>query len=126
MCDKTILIVEDDRDIRLTLKDLLESEGYRVRVADNGAEGLDSLAHDDPPCLILLDLMMPVMDGWEFLKFRNKDQRLAKVPVVVVSAAGANDLTQITTGFVVLQKPIHLDTFMHEVRAHCRPTPPAN
>src|SRR3989442_228935 len=85
MC-KEILIVEDDPDIRESLQVVLETEGYNARTAANGKEGVAALESLEHPCLVLLDLMMPVMNGWEFLAVQRNDERLNKVPVVVVSA----------------------------------------
>jgi CheY-like chemotaxis protein len=82
-----VMVVEDDYAIRETLRELLEEEGYRVTQASNGAEALARLRDSDgPPTLILLDLMMPVMDGWEFRDAIAGDPRLAEIPVIVISA----------------------------------------
>ena len=80
-----VLIIEDDRDIRDTLSDVLEHEGHEVACAANGAEGLVE-ARQHHPDLILLDLMMPVMDGWQFRSEQKLDASIRDVPVVVVSA----------------------------------------
>lgn len=82
---KHVLIIEDDRDIRDALFEVLEAEGYDVRAAANGAEGLCE-AHAHHPDLILLDLMMPVMNGWQFRAAQKLDDSLRDVPVVVMSA----------------------------------------
>jgi CheY-like chemotaxis protein len=80
----SILVVEDDTDLRDCVREELEDSGYRVTTAGNGREGLDLLDRGDRPCLILLDLMMPVMTGYEFLaELRGRD---ADIPVVVMSA----------------------------------------
>src|SRR3712207_6404701 len=86
-----LLVVEDDQDIRETLQQALELEGYQVSTAGNGKEALDILHLADPPSrphLILLDLMMPIMDGWEFLEKARSTNLLSGIPVVIVSAAG--------------------------------------
>jgi CheY-like chemotaxis protein len=83
-----ILVVDDDPDIREALQDALEDEGYSVLLAANGAEALTALASRAPPSLILLDLMMPVMDGFTFRAKQLEDPRFASVPVVIVSAGG--------------------------------------
>jgi CheY-like chemotaxis protein len=83
---KRILVIDDDSDIRETLADVLSSAGYEVTTAANGREGLDRLrgsAHD----LVVLDLMMPVMTGWEFRGEQLRDASIAEVPVIVISAA---------------------------------------
>src|SRR4029078_7037090 len=80
-----ILIVDDDVDGVDALKYLLESEGYVVDSASNGREGLQHL-HDGPkPCVVILDLAMPVMTGWQFLAARDGDASLSKIPVIVLT-----------------------------------------
>ena len=81
-----VMVVEDDYAIRETLRELLEDEGYRVTPAANGAEALHHLRNDRAPGLILLDLMMPVMNGWEFRDAIRRDPALAEIPVVLLSA----------------------------------------
>lgn len=86
-----ILVVEDDSAVRETVVELLEEEGYSVAEASNGAEALQVLASGAAPGLIVLDLMMPVMDGWTFRAEMRRDPRLAQVPVLVMSAGHGND-----------------------------------
>ena len=81
-----ILIVDDDPAIRQVVADILEMSDYGVREAANGAEALDEV-RSWPPAMVLLDLMMPVMDGWEFLRRCRSDQVCEGVPVAVMSAA---------------------------------------
>src|SRR5262245_55470921 len=83
-----VLIVEDDRELREAVGSVLEDEGCSVRSASNGAEALEILHKNGNgyPCIILLDLMMPVMNGWQFLESRKSDAKLDKIPVVVMSA----------------------------------------
>jgi CheY-like chemotaxis protein len=84
-----ILIVEDDVEIRGELADLLRDEGHSVEESGDGAAALGWLEHTAHlPQLILLDLMMPVMDGWEFRKRQKRDERLSRIPVVIMSGAG--------------------------------------
>ena len=82
-----ILIVEDDPTIRETLGEILTSEGYRVLGVGDGAAALRRLREGLKPALILLDLMMPVMNGWEFLSAQHHDPALAAIPVIVVTGA---------------------------------------
>ena len=83
----SIVVVDDEDDIREAVQVVLEAEGYRTAAAANGQEALELLRRSEhPPCLILLDLMMPVMDGWEFLKEIGEEPRLLSVPVAIMSA----------------------------------------
>ena len=86
MREAKILVVEDDDDIRDSLKELLEEEGYRVDTAANGEQALNRL-RGEAPQLILLDLMMPVMDGWEFQKQLREIPSFSRVPIIVISAS---------------------------------------
>src|SRR5215475_6205576 len=85
---RTVLLVEDDLDIRDVLQDVLEGEGYDVIPAANGKQALDFLTLNDPPGadLVILDLMMPMVSGWDVLERMARDRRLAEIPVIVVSA----------------------------------------
>ena len=87
----TVLIVEDDQDIREALSDALGAEGYDVAVAENGRVGLDVLRRGPTVDVILLDLLMPVMSGWEFRQEQLEDPTLAGIPVIVVSASTPGD-----------------------------------
>lgn len=113
-----IVIIEDDEDIRDTLCLALEFEGYRVFCASNGKEGIDLLERNGAPCLILLDLMMPIMNGWEFLQARSHRQDLSPVPVIVVSAFGDEGVMDCTVE-ACLRKPIELETLLKMVNRYC-------
>jgi CheY-like chemotaxis protein len=116
-----ILVVEDDFDIREALTQILEEEGYTVRAAANGREALDAAGDGLVPSLILLDLMMPVMNGWQFRAEQLRDVRLASVPVLVISADPHLQAKVATLGDVgVLKKPIHLDELLSAVAGHCQ------
>ena len=84
----TILVVDDDPEVRAALTELLETEGYDVLPAANGMAALAAARRGPPPCAILLDLMMPHMDGWDFRAEQRRDPALKDVPVVVITAAG--------------------------------------
>lgn len=119
MAGSGILVVDDDADIRDTLRDALELEGYRVDVAANGRDAWESLRGDALPALILLDLMMPVMNGAEFLRLLRADARLRGVPVVVVTAFGqsAGGVVAESQGF--LPKPLDLELLLRTVERYC-------
>jgi CheY-like chemotaxis protein len=118
---KHIVVIEDDTDLRETLKDLLEMEGFSVVTASNGREGLRQIEQNGQPCLILLDLMMPVMNGWEFLETlrREKAALLAQTPVAVVSAAADIADVERDYGCSVLKKPVSLERLFALAHAHC-------
>lgn len=108
----TILVVDDDSAIVEALTDALNDEGYRVVAARNGASALEWLAKHPAPGLILLDLMMPVMDGYEFRRRQLSDSRLAGIPTVVLSASARDDAVAQMNGITWLQKPISLDILL--------------
>jgi CheY-like chemotaxis protein len=115
------MVVEDDFAVRETLHELLEEEGFQVVQACNGQEALDRLRRVAfVPRLILLDLMMPVMDGWQFRAEMSRDPQLARIPVVVMSADMA--LEQKVRGLSVagvLPKPVELDRLLETVHRFC-------
>jgi CheY-like chemotaxis protein len=100
-----ILVVEDDQDIRESLAGLLEAHGYSVLSAANGVEAFMLLRSGHVPSVILLDLMMPLMDGYRFRTEQRKDPALAAIPVVVITA-GAASRDGVPEGVVVIQKPL--------------------
>ncbi len=123
---KSILIAEDNDDIRETLEETLKSEGYVVESAKNGKLALEMLAKLPTPSLVLLDLMMPVMNGWEFLDAQKKDARFAAHQVVVISAvsptASIQDPTPLATAGA-LSKPLSIEPLLQKVQELCgRPT----
>ncbi len=116
----TVFIVEDDVDTREMLGRFLELEGYQVETAENGKLALERLGSGVGPCVILLDLMMPVMDGWQFRQAQVRDAALANIPVIVVSAAGRERLEKIQAD-AYLSKPVDLDELLGCVTQFCRP-----
>ena len=113
-----VLIVEDDADLREMMAQLLSLEGYRSETAANGLEALRFLERGDPPDVILLDLMMPVMDGWEFRRRQVEDPRLSGVPVVVLSAVDQSRTSELG-GASFLKKPLDFDRLLELVRRFC-------
>jgi len=112
----SVLIIEDDEDIRAAMAELLESEGFEVAVASNGQEGLEALGQMVPPCLVLLDLMMPVMNGEDFLLHVRQDPALQLIPIVIVTASGRTPLPG-TQG--ILKKPFEISELFSTVNTHC-------
>jgi CheY-like chemotaxis protein len=114
----TILIVEDDRDTREMLGRFLELEGFTVRSAENGRAALDVLRREGA-CVILLDLMMPVMNGWEFRRVQASDPRLSTIPVVVVTAAGRREQIPAIDAHAWLSKPVDFDRLLETIQPLC-------
>jgi CheY-like chemotaxis protein len=117
-----ILVVEDDTAIRETIAELLEDEGFEVECAANGADALARLDASATPAVILLDLQMPVMDGWAFRETQRRDPRYATIPTVVVTASYGTDPKAAAAelapaGF--LAKPFDLDRLLSTIRAFC-------
>jgi CheY-like chemotaxis protein len=118
---KHVLIVEDDQFILESLQELLADEGYRVSTAANGQLALDELRRMDPlPDLILLDLMMPVLDGVGFRRAQLADTRLAAIPVVLLSADGQIESKKAGLGLEhAVKKPVDIETIFEIVRRFC-------
>jgi CheY-like chemotaxis protein len=115
-----VLVVEDDVDIQEALVRVLESEGYAVATAENGQAAIDYLRRSPPPRVILLDLMMPVMDGWQFRGEQKRDPTLAGIPVIVLSAyESPQPATATVDAASYLRKPIDLDLLLATVRRYC-------
>jgi CheY-like chemotaxis protein len=103
-----ILIVDDDLDVRETLTVILESEDYQVTTAENGREALQVLAAPGRPSVILLDLRMPEMDGWQVIETLRARGALAEIPIVICTSAPYDA----PPGFPVVAKPIDLDDLL--------------
>jgi CheY-like chemotaxis protein len=112
-----ILVVDDDEAIRVTVADILADEGYAVRVATNGDEALQLIRTSPLPCLILLDLMMPVMNGWQFAATAAADPDLSRVPICVMSASASAQVAP-TTVVEIARKPLHLDQLLRMVERY--------
>jgi CheY-like chemotaxis protein len=118
----TILVVEDDEDAREAMVALLQMKGYRAVSAANGRAALDYLDQGPAPDLIILDLWMPVMDGWQFRSEQTRNPRLAHIPVIVVTAL--SDRADVDANEVII-KPVDVDRLLSKVDQYCRrePTP---
>ncbi len=122
---KSILVVDDQDDGRASLAMLLELAGHAVRQARHGQEALDLLRAGPAPDLILLDLVMPVMNGWEFRRLQRQDPALAPIPVVVLSAWGeAAEKADILGDVGYLQKPVDPGLLPDVIERHARPCRP--
>ena len=113
-CHK-ILVVEDNDEIRETLIDLLAFEGYQAVPAHDGKEALALLAdRQEDPCLIITDLMMPIMDGWELMKLIKEQDMVITIPLIVMTASNARP-----DGKRVIKKPFNLEAVVALVKEHC-------
>jgi CheY-like chemotaxis protein len=116
-----VLIVDDDEGIREALQMALETEGYETALAAQGEEALAWLGEHPTPSLVLLDLMMPVMDGWQVIEELRRADRLSQLPIVVTTAFG-RELGS-AENLPLLRKPIQLATLMNAVEQHSRAGP---
>jgi CheY-like chemotaxis protein len=123
---KVVLVVEDDPDIRELLEEMLDAGGHRVLTASNGREALEVLERVAGPCLVLLDLMMPVMSGFAFLEAVQRRPDHARVSVLLISANAQVEQAARGTGVVgFVKKPFELDDVLALVDRHARPSGPA-
>ena len=122
-----VLVVEDDEDLLEALLGLLKAAGYTVLGAANGYEALANLRGGSPPCVILLDLMLPLLDGWQFRRKQLEDPALAGVPVIGCSARDREgaDVPALRVEYYT-QKPLNLERLLASIADCCaRETSPA-
>ena len=110
-----ILIVDDEQDIRETLEDFLSDEGFSVRSAADGEAALRVLGEPDLPCVVILDLIMPVLDGNEVFQQMQANERLANVPVIVTTS----DPSRAPAGVPLLKKPVSLQGLLAAIERFC-------
>jgi CheY-like chemotaxis protein len=111
-----VMVVDDDPDIREVLTELLQEEGFEVATAANGAEALEVLASGPLPSVILLDMMMPVMNGFEFRLAQKMAAELAPIPVVIITA-GADQRSRDLDAAAVFRKPLNVPRLLETIRA---------
>lgn len=114
---KNTLIIEDDPGIREAFQNVLEFEGYNVFTAPNGKEGFELLTRIPEPCLIFLDIMMPIMNGIEFLKIIQKDKIFSNIPVVIVSAFADRAKEFHVKG--IIDKPVDITKVLNVAKEYC-------
>jgi CheY-like chemotaxis protein len=114
-----VLVVDDDELLRDAVSEAIADAGYEVEQAENGREALDKMRRASP-CIVLLDLMMPVMDGWEVVSEMTKDPALASVPVCVVSA---QDRIAPPKAVRTLRKPVTAAVLLQTVEQYCGKAP---
>ena len=112
---QTVLVVDDDADIRESLCALLEGEGYATITATNGAEAVEQMALHNP-CFVILDLMMPVMDGWEVRTRMQEAPSLSEIPVCVLTATP--EWAPLDAA-CILAKPVDIGELLRVVAEHC-------
>jgi CheY-like chemotaxis protein len=116
----TILYVEDDIDLRDSIALVLEQEGFRVVGAANGQTGLDYLRGSERTCLVLLDLMVPVMNGWQFMAEKTSDPALAPIPVVIVSGhSSVPQQARVLKATDYLVKPVDIPKLIEVAKTYC-------
>lgn len=115
---RSILLVEDDEIVRRAIQMVLEWEGYQVECASNGLEALDILRSGSRPCLILLDIMMPVLDGEQFRVEQLRDSRFSSIPVIVVSAAS---FAQAISAVHHIHKPFEVQELLDAIHEQLDP-----
>jgi CheY-like chemotaxis protein len=118
-----VLIVDDDEDLRESVRDLLHRRGYDVGTAADGRAALEILRAAERVCIVLLDLVMPIMDGWRFIEAVRRQSSLASVPIVIVSGHAATHAPEGVAGIV--RKPIDLSELFAIVERHCGPASPS-
>jgi CheY-like chemotaxis protein len=121
MSRRPVLVVDDDEGVREAVAEVLADVGYIVATAANGQLALDWLRSHPPPALILLDLMMPVMDGQQFRAAQVADPALRGIPVVVITAGGDRSLQAAMATEGWLHKPIELDVLLETLATWCGP-----
>jgi CheY-like chemotaxis protein len=112
--------VDDDYAVLDAIKDVLEDEGYEVSLAANGLEALKELRRGSRPCVILLDLMMPVMNGWEFRREQLQDEKLAVIPTIIITAHNrADENTEELHASGCIRKPARPRLLLEAVGKYC-------
>jgi CheY-like chemotaxis protein len=120
---RDVLVVEDDDDVRESVTLLLEGDDVRVTGVANGREAMEYLGSKPAPCVIVLDLMMPHVTGWDLLRWLRRDPELAAIPVIIVSAAGperVREAVRLHPAATYLQKPCDAGELLDAVAARCR------
>ncbi len=124
--DGPILVVDDDPDIRDMMELVLAMRGYRVQSARDGVDALEQLESGPPPALVLLDLMLPQIDGIEVVRAMKANPKLAPIPVVIISGdSAAREKARIGGAAACLLKPVELEELLQTVRGFVHPNPPS-
>lgn len=118
----TVLIVVDDEEARSALWDVCEDEGYDVATVSNGWEAIEHLKRNDPPCAIVLDVTLPLINGWQLMSWlRQQSEPLAGTPVITLSADPTHAQAAGQSGVVRhFEKPIDVSKILEEIKSHCK------
>jgi CheY-like chemotaxis protein len=120
-----LLVIDDDRAVREALREVLQEEGYLVITATNGKEALDVLDTVARPDMAIVDLMMPVMDGWGFVAELRQRPQFSSIPVVVITAGGDRVLANAPVAAGYLKKPVKVDDLLAVIRRRLTTPPPS-
>jgi CheY-like chemotaxis protein len=122
-----VLVVDDDYAVLDAIKEILDDEGYEVSIAANGLEALKELSRGPRPCVILLDLMMPVMNGWEFREKQLEDKDLAAIPTVIVTAHNKPEVSAAELKAASsIRKPVAPGVLLETIGRYCATSPPSS
>ena len=113
----TVMVVEDEEDLREMMREALELNGYQVVAVEDGQQALDAFEHLEHVCLVLLDLVMPGMNGWDFFAKMRERPELSNIPVIVHSSAPDRAPEGVTS---VLRKPLELEKLLAIVGQYCQ------
>jgi CheY-like chemotaxis protein len=121
--DDLVMVVEDDADVREAIVEALADSAYQPLPVANGKEAIDILrARPQKPCVILLDIMMPVMDGRQFRLEQRQDAELSRIPVIVLTAhANIDDVTRELGAQASVRKPLRLEALLQTIGQFCKP-----
>ena len=119
--ERSVLVLDDDSDVSEMVKELVEEQGYRAICAGNGREALAVLERERP-CLMLIDVFMPVMNGIEFLRAIKRNAALAGIPRVIMTAAN-DQMIGVKEDVSVLYKPVDFDSLKRILHRYCASTP---
>ena len=120
--ERTVLVLDDDTDVALTIKELVEEQGYRAIYAANGREAL-AILEKERPCLMLIDVFMPVMNGVEFLRAIKSNSRLSSIPRVIMTAAN-DQMIGVKEDVSVLYKPVDFESLKRILHKYCAQNSP--
>ena len=115
MSSALLLVVDDDEPTREALQEILEREGHRVVTASNGAEAIERMRQTPRPDLVILDLMMPVMDGWDLAALLRAEPAFSDAPMIIVTAFGEKALQSAPVAAAYLSKPLRAERVIQEV-----------